>query len=188
MESLSIGTLKNRLAHLRWWTEKIGKPGLLPADNSQLGIPKRRYITNQNKAKTLNNRLDDIRDEYVKMSLRLQAAFGLRRKESLLFQPDYADRSDHIVLKSSWTKGGKPRTLRITTPEQRRVLNEAHALAGTGSMIPAHKTYIQQRHRQVVERFVDFQHRHTLALNGGFFRLIRRRLRHYNRRQRRKPP
>jgi hypothetical protein len=31
-------------------------------------------------------------------------------------------------------------------PEQRAVLDEAHRLAGTGSLIPANKTYIQQRH------------------------------------------
>jgi len=34
----------------------------------------------------------------------------------------------------------------ITTLEQRAVLNEAHRLAGLGSLIPLHKTYIQQRH------------------------------------------
>jgi hypothetical protein len=34
----------------------------------------------------------------------------------------------------------------IMTPEQRAILDEAHRLAGTGSLIPANKTYIQQRH------------------------------------------
>jgi hypothetical protein len=34
----------------------------------------------------------------------------------------------------------------ITTPEQRAALDQAHRLAGAGSLIPAHKTYIQQRH------------------------------------------
>ncbi|HET7201308.1 MAG TPA: phage integrase N-terminal domain-containing protein [Burkholderiales bacterium] len=33
-EGLSAGTLKNRLAHLRWWAEKVGKAGLIPADNA----------------------------------------------------------------------------------------------------------------------------------------------------------
>jgi site-specific recombinase XerC len=44
-EGLSTGTLKNRLAHLRWWVEKVGKAGILPADNTKLGIPERRYVT-----------------------------------------------------------------------------------------------------------------------------------------------
>jgi len=34
----------------------------------------------------------------------------------------------------------------ITTTEQRDALQAAHHLAGTGSLIPANKTYIQQRH------------------------------------------
>lgn len=80
------------------------------------------------------------------MSLQLQQAFGLRREESIKFQPGYADRGDHIALKGSWTKGGRERSVPITTAEQRRVLDLAHQLAGAGSLIPAHKSYIQQRH------------------------------------------
>ena len=80
------------------------------------------------------------------MSLQLQAAFGLRREEAIKFQPSYADRGDHIALKGSWTKGGRERTVPITTTGQRDVLQAAHRLAGTGSLIPANKTYIQQRH------------------------------------------
>jgi hypothetical protein len=33
----------------------------------------------------------------------------------------------------------------IVTVEQRAALDAAHRLAGAGSLIPAHKTYIQQR-------------------------------------------
>ncbi|HHG6048823.1 TPA: phage integrase N-terminal domain-containing protein [Pseudomonas aeruginosa] len=145
-EGLSAGTLKNRMAHLRWWAEKVGKAGILPADNTKLGIPERRYVTNESKAKELGDRLDRINDPHVRMSLRLQAAFGLRREESIKFQPRYADRGDHIAIKGSWAKGGRDRTVPITTPEQRAVLDEVHRLAGQGSLIPAHKTYIQQRH------------------------------------------
>ena len=83
---------------------------------------------------------------HVRMSLRLQAAFGLRREESIKFQPCSADRGDHIAIKGSWAKGGRDRTVLITTPEQRAVLDEAHRLAGQGSLIPSHTTYIQQRH------------------------------------------
>lgn len=145
-ESLSAGTLKNRLAHLRWWAEKIGKAGILPGDNTRLGIPERHPIAGENKAKELDDKLDRITDPQVRVSLCLQAAFGLRREESIKFQPGYADRGDHITLKSSWTKGGRERTVPITTPGQRAVLDDAHRLAGAGSLIPAHKTYIQQRH------------------------------------------
>lgn len=145
-EGLSTGTLKNRMAHLRWWAEKVGKAGILPTDNTKLGIPERRYVTNESKAKEFGHRLDRITDPHVRMSLRLQAAFGLRREESIKFQPSYADRGDHIAIKGSWAKGGRDRTVLITTPEQRAVLDEVHRLVGSGSLIPAHKTYIQQRH------------------------------------------
>lgn len=145
-EGLSAGTIKNRMAHLRWWAEKVGKAGIMPTDNTKLGIPDRRHVTNESKAKELDNRLDKITDPHVRMSLRLQAAFGLRREESIKFQPRYADRGDHIAIKGSWAKGGRDRTVMITAPEQRTVLDEAHRLAGLGSLIPAHKTYIQQRH------------------------------------------
>lgn len=145
-EGLSAGTLKNRLAHLRWWAEKIGKAGIIPSNNTQLGISERCYVTNENKAQELGGALDKVNDPYVRMSLALQAVFGLRREEAIKFQPRYADRSDHIALKGSWTKGGRERTVLITTPEQRSVLDQAHQLAGAGSLIPAHKTFIQQRH------------------------------------------
>ena len=145
-EGLSSGTLKNRLSHLRWWAEKIGKSGILPADNTQLGVAERRYVTNISKARELGTSLEQITDVHVRMSLQLQAAFGLRREEAIKFQPSYADRGDHIALKGSWTKGGRERTVPITTTEQRDALQAAHHLAGTGSLIPANKTFIQQRH------------------------------------------
>ena len=145
-EGLSSGTIKNRLSHLRWWAEKIGKSGILPADNMQLGVAERRYVTNVSKARELGTGLEQITDVHVRMSLQLQAAFGLRREEAIKFQPSYADRGDHIALKGSWTKGGRERTVPITTTEQRDALHAAHRLAGTGSLIPANKTYIQQRH------------------------------------------
>ena len=145
-EGLSSGTIKNRLSHLRWWAEKIGKSGILPADNMQLGVAERRYVTNVSKARELGTGLEQITDVHVRMSLQLQAAFGLRREEAIKFQPSYADRGDYIALKGSWTKGGRERIVPIITTEQRDVLHAAHRLAATGSLIPADKTYIQQRH------------------------------------------
>ncbi|HEY0942512.1 MAG TPA: integrase domain-containing protein [Steroidobacter sp.] len=122
-----------------------GSGGIIPADNARLSIPDRQFVTNQNKARCLGDSLARVSDVHVLVSLRLQEAFGLRREESIKFQPSYADRGDHIALKGPWTKGGRPRVIPITTPEQRAVLDQARRLAGAGSLIPAHKTYIQQR-------------------------------------------
>ncbi|MFT3967868.1 MAG: integrase domain-containing protein [Sphingobium sp.] len=145
-ENLSTGTIKNRMSHLRWWAEKVGKAGVIPTDNAGLGIAQRQFVTNASKAIDLSDRLERVTDQHVRMSLRLQQAFGLRREEAIKFQPAYADRGDHIALKGSWTKGGRERTVPITTAGQRAVLAEAHALAGSGSLIPAHRSYIRQRH------------------------------------------
>jgi integrase len=144
-EKLSAGTLKNRIAHLRWWAEKVGRAGVIPADNAELAVPQRKFVTNEDKSSTLAGKAERVSDPYVRMSLALQEAFGLRREESIKFRPRYADRGDHIALKGSWTKGGRPRVVPITTAEQRAVLDQAHRLAGAGSLIPPHKTYIQQR-------------------------------------------
>jgi len=144
-EKLSISAIKNRLSHLRWWAGKIGKAGMLPADNAAYGIPSRQFVSKTNKAQILyQDKLDAIPHNYVKMSLKLQAAFGLRREESIKFQPSYADRGDKLVLKGSWTKGGRPRDIPIVTDNQRQVLQEAHQLAGKGSLIPTERSYVQQ--------------------------------------------
>jgi integrase len=162
-QGLSAGTLKNRVAHLRWWAEKVGKAGLIPADNACLAIPDRRFVTNEDRARELGDSLARIGDSYVRASLALQQAFGLRREEAIKFQPSYADRGDRIVLKGSWTKGGRPREVPITTPEQRAVLDQAHRIAGAGSLIPAHKTYIQQRHTYDGQcKAVGLSHMHGL--------------------------
>lgn len=138
------------MSHLRWWAQKVGKTGIIPADNARLGIPQRQHagsVSGNNRAKDLDRGdLDRVTDAHVHMSLRLQQAFGLRREELIKFQPAYADRGDHITLKGSWCKGGRERTVPIITPEQRAVLDQARALAGSGSLIPAHRSYIEQRH------------------------------------------
>lgn len=144
-EGLSAGTQKNRMTDIRWWAEKVGKAGIIPAENAELTIPNRVFVTNENKARALDDRLSRITDIYVRMSLLLQALFGFRREESIKFRPSYADRGDHLALKGSWCKGSRPRIVPINTPEQRALLDQVHRLAGTGSLIPAHKSYIEQR-------------------------------------------
>lgn len=144
-EGLSPGTIKNRVADLRWWAEKVGKGSEIPKDNAWFGIPERQYVTNEDKSRRLGTGIDGITDAHARMSLEVQQAFGLRREESIKFQPRYADQGHCILIMKSWAKGGRARTVPITTEAQRTVLNRAHALAGSGSLIPAHRTYIQQR-------------------------------------------
>jgi integrase len=144
-QGLSIGTLKNRMAVIRWWALKVDKQNVVARSNEHYGIPDRRFVTNDSKAKTVTpSELDKVRDEHVRMSLELQKVFGLRREEAIKFQPSFADRGDHLVLKASWTKGGRERNIPVLTEAQRDVLNRARRLAGFGSLIPSNPNYVQQ--------------------------------------------
>ena len=40
-QGLGVGTLKNRLAHLRWWAEKVNKASVIARDNAHYGIENR---------------------------------------------------------------------------------------------------------------------------------------------------
>lgn len=144
-QALSIGTIKNRMAVIRWWAHKVDKQNVVARSNEHYGIPDRHFITNESKAKTVSGaELDKVRDEHVRMSLELQQTFGLRREEAMKFQPSFADRGDHLVLKASWTKGGKERVIPVRTEAQRDVLNRARRLAGFGSLIPSNRNYVYQ--------------------------------------------
>jgi hypothetical protein len=142
---LCPGTLKNRMSVLRWWAHKVRRENVIARDNTHYGIPDRRFVATESRATRVDvAALDRVRDDYVRMSLELQQAFGLRREEAIKFQPAFADRGDHIVLKATWTKGGKVREVPVRTTEQREVLNRARQLAKSGSLIPPERTYRQQ--------------------------------------------
>jgi len=147
-EGIRTGTLKNRLSTLRWWARKVNRESIMPRDNTAYGIGTRTYVAKQSKAQSLDEeKLAQIEDKFVRMSVRLQAAFGLRREEAIKFQPSYAMQGDHIKLKSSWAKGGRARTVPIMNDSQRRLLIEARALARGGALIPPQLNYVEQLHR-----------------------------------------
>ena len=140
----SVGTMKNRTAHLRWWAERIGRQGVVPT-NGALGIANREYVTNEDRSVVLDpDKLALVGDEHVVMALRLEAEFGLRREEAIKFTPSRDDRGDRIRLKGSTTKGGRPRDVPVLKESQRKLLDEARRLAGGGSLIPSDRSYRQQ--------------------------------------------
>jgi len=142
---VATGTIKNRMAAVRWWARKVNRQNVVACSNDHYGIPNRQFVTNISRAKSVVEAdLAKVRDEHVRMSLELQQAFGLRREEAIKFITVYADQGDHLTLKPSWTKGGKARTLPVRTPGQREVLDRAHKLAGKGSLIPSNRDYRQQ--------------------------------------------
>jgi site-specific recombinase XerC len=144
-EGIATGTIKNRMSAIRWWARKVNKQNVVARSNDHYGIPNRIFVTNESKAKSvIEADLAKVRDVHVRMSLRLQQAFGLRREEAIKFMPSIADGGDYLQLKPSWTKGGKARQVPIRTKEQRKLINLTHKLAGKGSLIPSNRNYIQQ--------------------------------------------
>ncbi len=141
-------SIRNRLTWLRWWAEKINKPNVVQRDNSAYGVAERGEVT-RNRAQTLDPaKFKAIECPYIQASLLLQAAFGLRREEAMKYQPQAAIRGDYISLQASWTKGGRARTVPITTMEQRQVLQHVMKLMpGRGSLIPAHLSYVEHLKR-----------------------------------------
>ncbi|QHI24742.1 integrase (plasmid) [Acinetobacter haemolyticus] len=148
-DGASTGTIKNRMAVLRWWAKKINNSGAVKDGNDSYLIEKRVYVTNENKSVSLRDLDLSKIDTNIAQSLRLQDAFGLRREESMKFQPKFAldgqtiDNAKYIRLKASWTKGGRPRTIPITNEKQRQELRNAYAQAikNGGSLVPKEKTY-----------------------------------------------
>ena len=147
-DGVTTGTIKNRMTVLRWWAEKVGNSGAVQS-NDTYKIEKRVYVTNRDKSISLKDLDLSKVDENIAQSLRLQDAFGLRREESMKFQPEYAldgqaiENAKYVILKGSWTKGGRPRTIPITSEKQRHELRNTYALAvkNGGSLIPKEKSY-----------------------------------------------
>ena len=147
-DGVSTGTIKNRMTTIRWWAEKVNNPGAVKS-NDTYKIEKRVYVTNENKSVSLRDLDLSKVNENIAQSLRLQDAFGLRREESMKFQPVFAldgqtiENAKYIRLKDSWTKGGRPRTIPLSNEKQRQELRHAYVLAlkNGGSMIPKEKSY-----------------------------------------------
>lgn len=145
-KGLSIGTVKNHMAHVRWLCEKIGKQGICPKSNEALGIGLRSYVTNQDKAwepDRFREVVERIENPNLRLQLRLQEAFGMRMKEAAIFRPHENIKADHIVVDYG-TKGGQVRQVPIRTEAQRELLREIQDTIKPGySMTPANNTLKQ---------------------------------------------
>jgi len=163
-KGLTVGTIKKQMAHVRWMTDKIGKKNITARTNDVYGIAERTYVTNESKARELTvAELSKVTDKHCALSLQLQAAFGLRREESMKIRPGQADRGDKLVLQASWCKGARERAIPIRNAEQRTVLDAAKALAKGGSLIPADKSYkehLRQFRTQCEKAGISKEHGH----------------------------
>ena len=171
-KGIASATIKNRMSHIRWAYDKFGRGHTLPNTNDTQSLKIERRISEPNevnRAKELSKypQIEKL-SEREQMALKLQRAFGLRREESLKIRPEQADKGDKIALNASWCKGGRYREVPIRTDEQRKLLEEAKAIAGKGSMIAPEKTYkqaIQVMDNKLSDLKIDNQHgfRHAYA-------------------------
>lgn len=147
-KELNTGTIKNRMATIRWWAEKVGKQGVVRQRNEDYNIENRVYVRSTSKGKSLDSdKFDMIPCSHVRGSLLLQREFGLRREEAIKFSYQYAYQKDHIKLKGTWCKGGKERTIPIKTEGQKKALEYVKKNGSNGNLIPSSKNYIQQLRR-----------------------------------------
>ena len=167
---LSHATMMNRMAHVRWWADQMGKANMVKS-NADYGILPRSHVSDGTKRRDLDEaKLALVRDDHVRMALRLQAAFGLRREEAIKFAPSYADRGEVIVVKASTAKGGRAREVPVLRDSQRQLLDKARRLVGGGAMIPPERNYAEQKRiyeDQTKAAGLDHSHglRHGYALD-----------------------
>ena len=146
---LSTRTIDNRLATVRILLDWQGRAGVLKGDNAYYrGEAPPRVRTEARRAPadygTMRERILALKNPYARASLRLQIEFHVRREEALKCQP-WRSTADVLVLHGSACKGGKPRSLRAETAEQREAIRMAQEVAGKGSLIPPRLRYDQWR-------------------------------------------
>lgn len=140
---LSPKTEANRASAIRWLSRKIGKQNIIPRTNKELGILPRSGIAFENSARDLPT--PDVMQRFTEreqLSLQLQRDFGMRREESLKFNPSTADKGDRLELKGSWCKGNVERSIPILTEQQRELINKCHEVAAKSSMIEKNTRYV----------------------------------------------
>ena len=67
--------------------------------------------------------------EVTSLQLTLARHFGLRVQEVLVLKPNRCESPPGYIILTSETKGGRPRIIPIETPEQRKALEDAKAIA-----------------------------------------------------------
>ena len=163
------GSMKNRMSHLRWLMRKFDGKIHMVANNDELGIPKRTYVSNQDKSVQLTSaEIEQIKDPMMRHSLKGQALFGLRMEESIKLEPFIADAEQFLFVQK--TKGNRERMIPILTSEQRAWLEEAKQLAQhkSHSLIPAdtsYKTYCSRFDKACTRAGINSRHglRHYYA-------------------------
>lgn len=155
---LSAGTMANRLSAIRSLANSIGKQNIVCRNNDEYGIERSRknpVLANHEKIAEIREKIDaaakagDRIAMMVSAAAALREAFGLRQKESLM---SHRVEGNRLVVEGA--KGGRPRSLEITTNSQLQAIQLADQVSqalgsGTGRIIPPElslkKAYNAQR-------------------------------------------
>jgi integrase len=132
-EGQSSGTIQTKVSYLRRFLTFLGKHSIIPkaagfnawlVKNGVQPPTSRSIVARESKAWDENDVdvfaiLEKVRLNCMTTSLQLelQAAFGLRVKESMMIMPRQSDHGTHISVDHG-TKGGLPRTVRFDDDEQ----------------------------------------------------------------------
>lgn len=173
---LNVGTVELRLTHLRALMGWMGKPNVIGRIDDYVERPagyERAYIAREDRSWE-GNGIDAVAkiaaiavtDPHVALQLRLEAAFGLRAKESWRLRPALDVLPSGMLHVHDGTKGGRPRGVPIEFGWQYELLGEAASLAATtnperGTLIPA--TFTQNRWRR---RFYTVLEKHGVTKSG----------------------
>lgn len=169
---LSPSTIANRMSALRALAIWIGKPGMIQraADFvSNPSVVQRRQATTEDKSWSASgidiDALIGMVEQYdwrVGLQLRLMKAFGLRRKEAMMFRPLKADMGLAIRVRDG-TKGGRERLIPIETAEQREMLDLAKSKV---KKVNEHIGHPDHDLEQATRRFTYVLERFGITRNG----------------------
>lgn len=135
-DNLASGTMQNRWSLLKTALEKwLGRQGLVKKLSTYLVNPnnaRRAYAAQCDKSWSAKVNVDAQinavaeKDVNIANQLRLMLAFGLRRKEAIMFQPKVNDHGNFISV-TNGTKGGRHRIIDVTNAAQRELLDRLKA-------------------------------------------------------------
>ena len=141
------GTVENKLTYLRTIAAWMGKHNLVGKLDDYIERPddyRRTYFAEVEKTWDASGvdvdallRKIEQSDRHVATQLRLQAAFGLRKKESFLMKPHRVT-ADGQLRVDDGTKAKRPRKVQLETEAQYKLLEDACRMANsmTGTTIP----------------------------------------------------
>lgn len=174
---LNVGTVELRLTHLRAFASWMGKAGMVGRIDDYIVRPDgyvRGYVAREDRSWE-GNGIDATAliaeiartDAHVALQLKLEAAFGLRAKESWRLRPALDVLPSGMLHVHDGTKGGRPRRVPIEFSWQYDVLGQAATLAHAtnperGTLIPA--SFTQNRWRR---RFYTVLEKHGVTKGGA---------------------